>query len=174
MLVSFSHTASANKLDRIIKKSAETWLIGVDWRLWRSQIQQESAFNCNATSPVGAMGCAQIMPGTMRDISKQSGIMGNPYDPEIGINAGAFYMSRMRAVFKAERPEAEKHNLAMASYNAGVGNVVKAQALAGNPKEWQPVADKLHLVTGKHSKETIDYVAKIRSYYNRALLTGVK
>lgn len=169
----WSLAAHGEELDPIIKRSAETWLPGVDWRLWRAQIAAESAFNCNATSPVGAMGCAQIMPATMRDISKNSGIIGNPYDPEIGINAGAFYMSRMRAIFKAPRPEKEKHNLSMASYNAGAGNIIKAQKLAGNPPNWQPVADVLHKVTGKHSKETIDYVYKINNTYHNYILRGL-
>lgn len=173
-LVLYSPPSSANDLDRIIKKSAERWLPSVDWRLWRSQIQQESSFNCNATSPVGAMGCAQIMPGTMKDITRLSGITGSPYLPEIGIEAGAFYMARQRAIFKAPRSEYDRHNLAMASYNAGAGNIIKAQKLAGNPPEWEPVAKVLPQVTGRHAKETTDYVIKIRQYYRRAVISGIQ
>ncbi len=144
----------------------------IDWLLWKAQIKQESGFNCNATSPVGAQGCAQIMPSTMRDISRLSGIVGSAYDPEIGINAGAFYMAKQRAIFKSPRPDFERHNLAMASYNAGAGNIIKAQKLAGNPIDWQPVADKLPLVTGKHAKETTDYVVKIRAYHRAFVMSG--
>lgn len=157
-------------LDRIIKRSAEMYLPGVDWLLWKAQIKQESSFNCNATSPVGAQGCAQIMPATMRDISRLSGILGSAYDPEIGIAAGAFYMAQQRAIFRAPRPDFERHNLAMAAYNAGAGSIIKAQKLAGNPPEWQPVADKLHLVTGRHSHETIGYVKRIRQFHKAYLL----
>lgn len=167
-----SQPAFSADLDRIIKRSAEMYLPGVDWLLWKSQIKQESSFNCNATSPVGAQGCAQIMPATMRDISRLSGILGSAYDPEIGIAAGSFYMAQQRAIFRAPRPDFERHNLAMAAYNAGAGSIIKAQALAGNPAEWQPVADKLHLVTGKHARETRDYVTKINRYYRAMLLSG--
>jgi soluble lytic murein transglycosylase-like protein len=144
----------------------------VDWRLWKAQIKAESAFNPLAKSPVGAMGLSQIMPQTFKEIGLKSGIAGSAFDPEVNLMSGAWYMARMRNTFKAPRPEHEKHNFAMASYNAGAGNIIKAQKLAGNPPEWQPVADKLHLVTGKHAKETRDYVIKINRYYRAYLLSG--
>ena len=145
----------------------------IDWRLWKAQVEAESAFRAKATSPVGAMGLSQIMPATFADIGKESGISGNPYNPEINLMAGAWYMQKMRNVFKAPRPEIEKHNLACASYNAGAGNIIKAQKLAGNPAGWQPVADVLHQVTGRHSTETINYVKRIRANYRRYIITGV-
>lgn len=172
LLVPHSLSARPGEFDHLIKKSAETWLPVIDWRLWKAQVEAESAFRVNARSPVGAMGLSQIMPATFADIGKQSGISGNPYDPETNLMAGAWYMRRMRGVFTAPRPEAEKHNLAVASYNAGAGNIIKAQALAGNPQNWQPVADILHLVTGKHATETTGYVTKIRANYRRYLLAG--
>ena len=144
----------------------------VDWRLWRAQIKAESAFKPNAVSPVGAMGLSQIMPATFKEIAEKSGIKGSAFDPEVNLMSGAWYMARMRNTFKAPRPDFERHNLAIASYNAGSGNIIKAQRLAGNPAEWQPVADKLHLVTGKHAKETRDYVKKIRSFYRAYLISG--
>lgn len=144
----------------------------VDWRLWKAQVKAESAFKAGAVSPVGAMGLSQIMPATFAEIGQRSGIKGNPFDPEVNIMAGAFYMARQRAAFKFPRPDFERHNLALASYNAGVGNIIRAQKLAGNPPEWQPVADKLHLVTGRHSKETINYVSKIRAFHRAMLISG--
>ena len=113
------------------------------------------------------------MPGTMRDITRESGIVGSAYDPEIGIMAGAYYMAKMRRVFRAPRPAAEHHKHACAAYNAGPGNIIKAQALAGNPAEWAPTAAKLPQVTGKHAKETQDYVVKIWANYRRYQLSGL-
>jgi len=144
----------------------------VDWRLWKAQVKAESAFKAGAVSPVGAIGLSQIMPTTFSEIGQRSGIKGNPFDPEVNLMAGAWYMNRQRAIFKEPRPDFERHNLALAAYNAGAANVIRAQRLAGNPKEWQPVADKLHLVTGSHSMETKDYVAKIRSFYRAYLISG--
>lgn len=172
LVLSSPALSASEKYDRIIKRAVETYLPGVDWRLWKAQIKQESQFNCNAISPVGAQGCAQIMPGTMKDITRLSGITGSAFDPEIGIMAGAFYMARQRAIFRAPRPEQDRHNLAMGAYNAGAGNIIKAQRLVGNPPEWEPVAAALPQVTGRHAKETQDYVVKIRANFKRYLLSS--
>lgn len=144
----------------------------VDWRLWKAQVKAESAFKAGAVSTVGAMGLSQIMPDTFAEIGQRSGIKGNPLDPETNLMAGAFYMARQRAAFKLPRPDFERHNLALASYNAGIGNIIKAQKLAGNPTEWHPVSEKLPLVTGRHAKETTDYVKKIRSFHRAYLISG--
>lgn len=145
----------------------------VDWRLWRAQIETESAFRAGARSPVGAMGLAQVMPGTFRDIARVSGINGDPFDPEVNLNAGAWYMARMRGMFKAPRPDAERHNLACAAYNAGAGHIIRAQKLAGDPQAWEPVAAVLPQVTGRHSTETINYVKRIRATYRRYIISGL-
>ena len=171
-LLLLPRSSLASQYDRMIERSANTFMPSVDWRLWKAQVKAESAFNPLAKSPVGAQGLSQIMPATFAEIAKKSGIAGSPFDPEVNLMAGAWYMARMRNTFKAPRPEHEKHNLAMASYNAGAGHIIKAQRLAGNPAEWQPVADKLHLVTGKHAEETRNYVSTIQKYYRYYLLTG--
>lgn len=144
----------------------------VDWRLWKAQVKAESAFKAGAVSPVGAMGLSQIMPATFADIGRKAGIKGNPFDPETNLMAGAWYLARQRAIFKQKRSDKDRHDLAMAAYNAGAGSIIKAQQLAGNNPEWQPVADKLHLVAGRHSKETIDYVTKIRAFHRTMLISG--
>ena len=144
----------------------------VDWRLWKAQVKAESAFKAGAVSPVGAMGLSQIMPATFKEIAERSGIKGQPFDPETNLMSGAWYMARQRAIFKAPRPDFERHNLAMAAYNAGAGSIIRAQRLAGNPPEWQPVADKLHLVTGRHSNETIGYVKRIRAFHRAYIISG--
>lgn len=142
----------------------------VDWKLWKAQVHTESAFKPNAVSPVGAQGLSQVMPSTFRDISRDSGIVGNPFDPEVNLMAGAYYMAKMRRTFKAPRPDIERHKLACASYNAGAGNIIKAQRIAGNPIEWEPVSLVLVQVTGKHSVETTNYVKRIYSTYKSYLI----
>jgi len=144
----------------------------VDWRLWKAQVKAESAFRPNAVSPVGAIGLSQIMPQTFKEIAEKSGIRGSAFDPEVNLMAGSWYMARMRNTFKAPRPDFERHNLALGAYNAGAKNIIKAQKLAGNPAGWDPVAEKLPLVTGRHAKETQDYVKKIRSFYRAYLISG--
>lgn len=142
----------------------------VDWKLWKAQVHTESAFNPNARSPVGAQGLSQVMPGTFIQISRESGIQGNPYDPQTNLMAGAYYMAKMRRIFKAPRPNIERHKLACASYNAGAGHIIKAQRIAGNPVEWEPVSLVLVQVTGKHSVETVNYVKRIYRTYQSYLI----
>lgn len=149
----------------MIAASAATYMPEVDWLLWKAQVHTESAFNPNARSPVGAQGLSQVMPGTFMQISKESGIINNPYDPQTNLMAGAYYMAKMRRIFRSPRPDIERHKLAVASYNAGAGHIIKAQALVGNPPEWKPVADVLPKITGKHAKETQNYVERIYRTY---------
>jgi membrane-bound lytic murein transglycosylase F len=51
------------------------------------------------------------------------------------------------------------------SYNAGKGNIIKAQKIAKNkglnPNMWKSIQSTLPDVTGKNSKETIGYINKI-------------
>lgn len=170
LLVHPWYLQASTAYDRMIAASTAMYMPEVDWRLWKAQVYTESAFKVNAVSPVGAQGLSQIMPGTFMQISKESGIVGNPFDPQTNLMAGAYYMAKMRRVYKAPRPDIERHKLACASYNAGAGNIIKAQRIAGNPKEWEPVSLVLVQVTGKHSTETVNYVKRIYGTYEKYLL----
>lgn len=48
--------------------------------LW-AQMGVESNYNPNAVSPAGAMGLAQVMPGTLRNLKKRSGRDLDPFNP---------------------------------------------------------------------------------------------
>jgi len=85
---------------------------GVDPSLFTRLVQQESAFRPDARSPVGAMGLAQLMPGTARDLGV------DPNDPVQNLTGGARYLRQQMDKFKDPR-------LALAAYNAGPGNVQK-------------------------------------------------
>lgn len=131
----------------------------------KAQLVAESRLNTNATSPVGAMGLGQFMPDTWAQMTKELKL-GNvsAYASSYNIQAHAYYMAYLRSQFKAKRPEYDKHSLALASYNAGIGNIVKAQAKGGNSLLYAPMIKALPQVTGKHSKETTDYVNRIWDY----------
>ena len=50
----------------------------------------------------------------------------------------------------------------LSSYNAGLGNVLKAQKVGGGSLLYQPMRESLVSVTGKdNSKQTRDYVDNI-------------
>ncbi len=74
--------------------------------LLAAQLQQESGWNPNAVSPVGARGLAQFMPAT----AAAYGV--NVADPRSSIIGAAHYDSDLYARFKS-------YPAALAAYNAG-------------------------------------------------------
>lgn len=105
------------------------------------------------------------MPGTWRDMARELGVSGSPHD-EIAIEAGAYYMAKLRWTWRRDRTPLERNELAQASYNAGVGNVLRAQKFCGNAKLWHTVRACLPLATGAvHARETRTYVERIGRWW---------
>lgn len=137
-------------------------------RLISSQFYQESRFNRRAVSPAGARGVAQIMPGTQGDIEKRLGTF-NAFNARDSIYAGTWYFQRMYHNFRrGGKTTANRIALALASYNCGIGYVLKAQKIAGPlpSQRWRPVARALPQVPRVHAEEPIDYVKKIFHFYH--------
>lgn len=161
--------------DARIEDAARQYLPEIDWRLLKAQFFQESRLDPDARSPAGAMGIAQFMPPTWREACAALKYPpdANAYNANYAIPAGAWYMRRMRRFWG--RPQIERedlHRFALASYNAGMGNVQKAWKLAGMPGYWWPVEQFLPEITGKHAAETITYVARVYRWYEH-LAKGV-
>ncbi|CAN0082102.1 unnamed protein product [Chrysoparadoxa australica] len=134
-----------------------------------AQCYQESLFDADAVSPVGAMGLCQFMPATWQEAVAGLGWSrsASAFDPKLSIMAAAGYMQRQRSIWKSPRPERDRHTLAMAGYNAGAGNILAAQRQAGGALMACSILGQLHRVTGHHAEETRGYVSNIWKFHKR-------
>ncbi|WP_158581914.1 lytic transglycosylase domain-containing protein [Sphingomonas edaphi] len=105
---------------------------GRAWSLVHGITRQESSFDKRAVSHAGARGMMQLMPGTARE---QAGKMGYGYDyarltsdPNYNVMLGSAYFQRLVNAWDGNYP------LAVASYNAGAGNVRKWVRAYGDPR----------------------------------------
>jgi len=159
-------TAIPDTYDDLIRAAATLYLPAYDWRLYKAQLWQESHFNPEAISPSGAQGIAQFMPDTWIE-AYQALDFGpvSPFSVPESIEAGAWYMNRMLAGWTSPRPAMDRYKLALASYNAGFGNLIKAQKRVGGKLLYAEIIQGLPQITGHHSGETIEYVRKICDVY---------
>jgi len=101
-----------NKIDSLIRFNGNKY--GVDSYLIYCLMSQESRFTTSATSPKGAQGLMQLMPGT----AARYGVT-NPYDVAQSIMGGTRYLKDLLQMFNG------RVDLALAGYNAGENAVIK-------------------------------------------------
>jgi membrane-bound lytic murein transglycosylase F len=155
------------KYDRYFSKYAKRFFgPGFNWHHFKAQAIAESGLRPHAQSPVGARGIMQIMPRTFTEILQKNPIIkGTRAQPRWNIAAGIYYDRLLWKTWKADRPFQDRINFMFGSYNAGKGNILKAQRVAKkrgvNANLWQAIEQSLPKVTGPRSRETIGYVKKI-------------
>jgi soluble lytic murein transglycosylase len=126
------------------------------WALAHGITRQESSFDRAATSPVGARGLMQLMPGTARE---QAGKIGLPYDfgrltsdPAYNVMLGSSYFERLLNQWGGQAA------LAVASYNAGAGNVNKWVRQNGDPRGGTDIVTWIEAIP---YSETRNYVQRV-------------
>jgi len=165
---SFSKYKNHKMYDRYFSKYAKRFFgAGFDWTHFKAQAIAESNLNIKAKSHVGAVGLMQIMPATFVEITqKNKFIEGSAGEPRWNIAAGISYNRSLWNYWRADRGFQDKLNFMFASYNAGRGNIRKAQRFAekerANPNLWSTIEKHLVKVTGRHSRETLAYIDRIQ------------
>ena len=105
-------TSGNAKIDELIRTNGARF--GVDPYLVFCVIEHESHFHTRAVSPKGARGLMQLMPGTASRLGVRK-----PFDPAQNIFGGTQYLKGLLQMFGG------RLDLALASYNAGEGAVIK-------------------------------------------------
>jgi membrane-bound lytic murein transglycosylase F len=168
-----------SKFDSLIKRYAERE--SFDWKLIAAIIHQESRFRPTIVSPVGAYGLMQLMPSVAKTYKINFKKLSSP---DLNIATGTHYFRWIYNHFdKPEYKEEDKIKFSLAAYNAGIGHVIDAKALAVkyklNPYQWTGNVEVMLLNKGTrkyytdpvvkygHCRglETRTYVHNIMQYY---------
>jgi soluble lytic murein transglycosylase len=127
------------------------------WTMIHAISRQESQFDREAQSGVGAKGLMQLMNPTARE---QAGKLGLPFDvnrltadPAYNVMLGSSFFDRMLTYYNGS------YVLAVASYNAGPGNVNKFVRANGDPR--MPGVDVVDWIEAIPLSETRGYVQKV-------------
>lgn len=131
--------------DKLFKKYAKE--IDWDWRLLASLAYTESNFDTTAVSWAGARGLMQLMPVTARAMGLPPGKESNP---EESIKAAVKYIDATNRNLKVIPDKKERIKFILASYNAGLGHISDAMALARkygkNELVWEHNVEKFILL----------------------------
>jgi soluble lytic murein transglycosylase-like protein len=126
--------------------------VGIDPLFYIALVRQESAFDTNSRSWVGALGLAQLMPFTADWVARQLGGTPKPLtDPAWNLRLGAWYLAYAGRSFDGNGI------LQTAAYNAGVGAARRWRGSLGSDPE--------AFIEGIPFKETRHYVKKVYGYY---------
>jgi len=121
-----------------------------------SVMRQESIFNFEIASPVGARGLLQIMPATGKMVAAKEGIPDfDPlllFNPYMNIRLGVRYLVDLKAEYS------DDYMYVLGNYNAGPKPTKRWQA-AGQGKHWDIRAEEISYW------ETRDYVKRVMGNY---------
>ncbi|MFZ2492733.1 MAG: lytic transglycosylase domain-containing protein [Thermoanaerobaculia bacterium] len=133
---------------------------GLDPHLVQGLIHQESYYNPKARSRVGATGLMQLMPPTAAEHARRLRI---PFgasrleNPEVNIQLGTFHLAMLIRMFSGNV------HMAVASYNAGQGNVAKWKRASPG----MPLDEFVESIPFMETRTYVKRVTMLRASYER-------
>jgi soluble lytic murein transglycosylase len=133
--------------------------------------RQESEFDQNAMSPVGARGLMQLMPATAKSTARRVGLAYSPGaltgDQDYNLTLGAAYLQELIDQFNGS------YVLAIASYNAGPGRANQWIGDWGDPRSGQiDVVDWVELIPITETRNYVQRVMENLQVYRYRLAAG--
>ena len=131
--------------------------------------RQESSFDPNVRSGVGARGMMQLMPGTAKIVAKRLGVSYSPSqldEPEYNMRLGATFLGQLVSQFSGS------YIMAAAGYNAGPGRPTQWTQFCGDPRGGS--TDPVDFIECIPFSETRNYVMRVMENQQiyRAKLAG--
>ncbi len=129
--------------------------LSASWTIIHAISRQESQFDKEATSRVGARGLMQLMPGTARETAPRAGLAYNYAslgNIEYNMALGSTYFGQLMDMYSGS------YVLSVAAYNAGPGNVNKWLRANGDPRNGDDVLDWIENIP---LSETRNYVQRV-------------
>lgn len=140
------------------------WGLDAPVASFAAQVHQESGWNPDAKSRVGAMGLTQFMPSTAKDINARfNNELGSLtlYSPVWALKAQAIYMKQLYDANPAKNP-CEQMAFALSSYNGGQGWTNKRKKLSTDPKICMGVTCAVNPgILPSNQRENEDYPKRI-------------
>lgn len=158
----------ANKYRRdLVRLAHAEWGLDAPVATFAAQIHQESGWNAEARSRVGAEGLSQFMPGTAAWISRlRKDLAANePMNPVWAMRSMIVYDGWLHQRVQARRP-CDKWAMTLSAYNGGLGWVIRDKRQASvkgtDPLAWFNSVERHN--SGRSTanfKENRDYPRKI-------------
>jgi len=153
---------------------------GWDWRLLAAQAYQESAFDAQAVSWMGACGLLQLMPSTAKMVGVARGEL---FDAERNVAGAVRFLGQLADHYAGIRNPDDRINFMLAAYNAGPGHVDDVRQLTRkyghDPDRWADVERYVPRMTERkfyndpvvrhgyfRGSETYNYVRDIRARWD--------
>ena len=155
----------------VIKEARMYWGVEANVALFAAQFHQESMWNNDAKSGVGAKGLGQFMPGTASDVNKRYADLRQYelYSPMWSIKALFLYdrelYNQIKPQVKTAIHPCSRYAMMLSSYNGGLGWLNRDRKLAAaagkSPDIWWGSVENYSNRAGWAKKENRGYPIKI-------------